>query len=177
MGIGGWPPQLSLNRGKSSERFCVRLLRRYSPRKINAWYGRRKSLFQEEAFHNILALEHRRARRSRQSFVLMLLDVDALPQPGGVDTIVDQMISVASVSTRSTDLIGWYKTGSVFGMLFTEISFEKHGSISQLLRAKIVQSLRDELGVQIASRIQLAVHAFPAALDRDGLTAVAELIA
>ncbi len=177
MSIGGWLPQLSLNRGKSGGRFRLQLLRRNSPKKINPWYGRRKNLFEEEAFHNLLGLEHRRAKRSRQSFVLMLLDLDGLLRHSGVDEIVEHMTSVASVTMRGTDVIGWYKTGSVIGALFAEVNFEKQDSISRLLHAKFVKALRDQLGIQLASKIQLTIHAFPASRDREGVVSVAELIA
>lgn len=68
---------------------------------------KKATLLQEQIFHSMLTLERRRAERSRNSFVLMLLDAGASETSGH---LMSQVASVLSKSTRETDLVGWYKT-------------------------------------------------------------------
>ena len=66
-------------------------------------------VFGEDVFHAMLALERRRAERSGQPFVLMLLD--AHQRNGSSKKILRQVVGVVAGSARETDLMGWYKKG------------------------------------------------------------------
>src|ERR1700733_1430647 len=58
----------------------------------------------EEAFHAMLALERRRAERSRKPFVLILLDARALFENGNSYELSEQLKSTLFASSRETDL-------------------------------------------------------------------------
>src|SRR6266851_4643827 len=68
----------------------------------------RPGLLEEETFHNMLALERRRAERSRKTFVLMVLETSASVEVEAGDRLKSQVTSVLLNSTRETDLVGWY---------------------------------------------------------------------
>jgi len=40
------------------------------------------------------------------------------------DSMMQSVMAILLRSTRETDLVGWYKKGSVLGVIFTEISLE-----------------------------------------------------
>ncbi|SRR6266851_755393 len=121
----------------------------------------RPGLLEEETFHNMLALERRRAERSRKPFVLMVLETSASVEVEAGDRLKSQVTSVLLNSTRETDLVGWYRKGFILGVIFTEISLEFATAITEILRAKIVSALQNEFGGQVSSKIVVTVHLFP----------------
>lgn len=116
---------------------------------------------QEETFHNMLTLERRRAERSRKPFVLMVLDPAPRLEVENAARFMSQVTSVLVKSVRETDIVGWYKTGSSLGIIFTEISLEFSTPITEILRAKILGALQRELGSDGASMVAMSVHLFP----------------
>ncbi len=135
----------------------------------------RASFLQEETFHNLLTLERRRAERSRKPFVLMVLECDTSDGDRLADRFLSQVTSVLLKSTRETDLVGWYKNGASLGVIFTEISLEYATPITEILRAKVVKALQNELSGKIISKLAVTVHLFPESRDRDGAATVADI--
>jgi hypothetical protein len=167
-----------LNLGGNSVRPPAKdkLLTRYKPRAITASYARPKDLLPEEVFHCLFNLEGRRAKRSRKSFAMMLVNADAMLKgnPANGETLLARLTSTLSVSTRETDAIGWYKTEEVLGILFTEISTHKKYNIPHVLHTKISNSLHDHLGPRLASKIQLTVHPYFDESPHDSFNAIEE---
>jgi lipopolysaccharide/colanic/teichoic acid biosynthesis glycosyltransferase len=135
---------------------------------------KRAPLLQEQIFHSMLTLERRRAERSRNSFVLMLLDAGAFAGTETSDHLMSQVASVLLKSTRETDLVGWYKNGRVLGVIFTETSLEFKNSITEILRSKVVNALHDELSREATSNLVVTVHLFPESQDGDGGKPIAD---
>jgi lipopolysaccharide/colanic/teichoic acid biosynthesis glycosyltransferase len=139
-------------------------------RKVLAHIGHvpagREAILQEETFHALLTLERRRADRSRKPFVLMLLESYA-PNTNGGGNFSDRFCSVITASTRETDLIGWYETGRILAVIFTELNLEEKAPIAELLRSKVEIALRNNLGVKLASKIVITTHIFPESWDQN----------
>jgi lipopolysaccharide/colanic/teichoic acid biosynthesis glycosyltransferase len=135
----------------------------------------RAGFLQEETFHNMLTFERRRAERSRKPFVLMVLEAGASVEAEVGDRLMSQVTSVLLKSTRETDLVGWYKKGVILGVIFTEISLEYTTPITEVLRAKVVNALHDELSSKVASKLVVTLHLFPENRDRDGAEPVADI--
>src|ERR1700747_2205660 len=57
----------------------------------------------ENVFHSMLTLERRRAERSRNPFVLMLLDANL--ENGAAEQILAQAVDIVVASKRETDLV------------------------------------------------------------------------
>ena len=117
----------------------------------------------EQVFQGMLALERRRAERSRKPFILMLITVRG--QNGSSGRILQRVSSLCARSTRETDLVGWYASGSTIGVIFTEIGEEQTGSTAEALRTKVGLALREKLGAAIADSISISVHIFPQAWE------------
>jgi lipopolysaccharide/colanic/teichoic acid biosynthesis glycosyltransferase len=113
----------------------------------------------EEAFRTILTLERRRAERSRNPFILMLLD--AHQENGTAKKILHKAIEVVASSTRETDALGWYRDGAILGVIFTEVGKDNGDLSSEILRAKMRTSLLEQLGPETAGKIAISVHVFP----------------
>jgi lipopolysaccharide/colanic/teichoic acid biosynthesis glycosyltransferase len=119
----------------------------------------------EEVFRAMLTLERRRAERSRNPLILMLLD--AHQENGTAKKILRDAVEAVASSTRETDAVGWYRDGAILGVIFTEVGKEDIELSSEILRAKIRTSLREQLGTDTAAKITISMHVFPEKWDRD----------
>jgi len=118
---------------------------------------RDSKIFDEDVFTSMLAIERRRAERSGQPFVLMLLTPHGLNGSSG--KVLHRAFGAVATQARETDLVGWYERDMVLGIIFTQVSPET--SVTEILRAKIASALQKELGNKIAKTITISVHIFP----------------
>jgi lipopolysaccharide/colanic/teichoic acid biosynthesis glycosyltransferase len=135
----------------------------------NGYAGRAEdgslALVSEDMFRKVLSLERRRSERSRQRFVLMLLHTGQLLQGEGGEAILDSITRALSVSTRETDLHGWYKKDMVVGVICTEIGSGSMTSILSALHSRVCTALRNNLNLGQMNVIRVSFHVFPDDLD------------
>jgi len=124
-------------------------------------------MLSEELFLKLLCLERKRTERSGRRFVLMLLAAGNLLK-GTRTPVLSSLLSAITQSTRDTDLKGWYKAGSVIGVIFTEVGGAEDNSIVQALSSKLTDSLYAALRIQEINQIKLTFHVFPEDWDDDG---------
>ena len=124
-------------------------------------------MFSQELFLKLLYLERKRTEHSGRRFVLMLLDpgnlLKATRAPG-----MTKLLSAIVSSTRDTDLTGWYKEGSIIGVIFTEVGGADDKSIVHALSLKLTDQLYGALSLQEINEVQLSFHVFPDDWDDDG---------
>jgi lipopolysaccharide/colanic/teichoic acid biosynthesis glycosyltransferase len=77
-------------------------------------------------------------------------------------------IDTLSETTRDTDIKGWYKEDSVFGVIFTEIGNGDATAITKVLFDKVTDALWSTLRVDDINGIRLAFHVYPEVLPRSG---------
>ena len=125
-------------------------------------YGH-SALLPEPLFTRLLSLERKRSERSKIAFLLVLLNIERLRLVNGDrDQTARQIMAALSPLTRETDLVGWYKVGSVIGILFTEMGVATDPNlIVNPILAKIVPALNSQLPPAKASRIAISWHVFP----------------
>jgi len=109
-------------------------------------------------FTRILHVEQKRSERSRRGFVLMLLDYDSLISEGFGE---EDIVSALAQTTRETDLRGWYREGSIIGVIFTEIAPSDGKTVAAVLEAKTRKALENSAGVKLSSHVSLCFHIFP----------------
>ena len=108
-------------------------------------------------FHEVLKTERKRAERSVRSFLLMLIHIDEVFDDAEKDTAIRKIAAVLSSMTRDTDLKGWYKQGSILGIIFTE----SKGIDTDKLQRKLKDNLLAVLGAERTLKIELSLHFFP----------------
>jgi hypothetical protein len=113
----------------------------------------------------MISLEKKRSERSRQPFLLMLLDVGNC-LPSGRD-VMEKMLSALCLSTRETDVTGWCKDNSVLGVMFTAINLEDRGSVQSAIVAGISERLRNHLTGAQFDQISISLHLFPEDWDHE----------
>jgi lipopolysaccharide/colanic/teichoic acid biosynthesis glycosyltransferase len=120
----------------------------------------------EASFHKMISRERRRTERSRKPFLLMLLDLgDRLPVDKN-GKVLDQILSALSLTTRETDITGWYGAQSVVGVMFTELGLDdkSSGLTSSGLTSmvdRVSETLRSNLTAQQFNQISITCHLFP----------------
>ena len=122
-------------------------------------------LYIEGYFIERLCFERQRSERSRKPILLMLLDISRVKKNEKPE-VVGAIDAALSVSTRETDLRGWYKHGTIIGVLFTEISDVDVNS----LRQKFHGTLRSGLAQAHADEIEITLHLFPENQDAQHTT-------
>jgi len=120
-----------------------------------------QEILAQEAFHRMIALERKRTERSRKPFLLMLLDTGAsVPSPRSEKLLLDVLDAVTE-STREIDLVGWYATGAVVGVMFTELVVQARTSIIGTIMNRMSEALRKNLSLEQFNQIKISFHLFP----------------
>lgn len=115
----------------------------------------------------MIALERKRTERSGQPFVLMLLDGgNCLPSDRN-GRVLAKILSALSLSTRETDVTGWYKNHSIVGVMFTDISAEERSSILGTMMSRVSETLRNNLSLEKFQQISISLHVFPEEWDQE----------
>jgi lipopolysaccharide/colanic/teichoic acid biosynthesis glycosyltransferase len=120
-----------------------------------------RGVLNEVAFHRMISLERKRTERSRKPFLLMLLDMGNGLRSDKNEKALDKILPALSLSTRETDVTGWYKKNSVVGVMFTEFGAEERNSILRTIMARVSETLRSNLSSQQFGLISIEFHLFP----------------
>ena len=118
-------------------------------------------LYIESFFREMLVLERRRKERSKQSFLLMLVDFHKDSSEMNSGEVLKDIAQVLLTSTRETDFKGWYRQGQTMGVIFSELSLATVDEAKNSIEKKFNQGLEMSLGTQIISMLTITFHVFP----------------
>jgi len=118
-------------------------------------------ILNEEAFHRMISLERKRTERSRKPFLLMLLDMGNRLEPDKNGKALEKILSALSLSTRETDVTGWYKNHCVVGVMFTEFGVDDRNTILSTVMTRVSETLRNNLSSQQFNQTSISFHVFP----------------
>jgi hypothetical protein len=122
----------------------------------------------EGHFVQALRLERKRAERSQQPFLLMLLEgTEAFGGNGGGSTLFAVTAALGG-AIRETDLCGWYRQNRTLGVIFTEVNPAEVASTIAALSAKVKVALSRCLKAEEVERIEVSLHLFPEGPQRNG---------
>jgi len=127
-----------------------------------------RDILSQEAFHRMISLERRRTERSRKPFLLMLLDMSGHMPPASIEKNLRKLLAALSMSTRETDLAGWYESDRIVGVMFTEIGLDDRGTIVSTMVARLRGILRSNLTLEQFNQVSVSFHVFPEDCDREG---------
>src|SRR5579872_2189191 len=119
------------------------------------------SLVPEVMFKKVLSLERRRSERSGRRFVLMLVHTHKYFNAAEADATLAGITKALSLTTRETDLQGWYKQGRVIGTICTEIGPGSMTAILNTLHSKVTSAMRHNLNREQMNMVQVSFHVFP----------------
>jgi lipopolysaccharide/colanic/teichoic acid biosynthesis glycosyltransferase len=126
-----------------------------------------RGILNEGPFHRMISLERKRTERSRKPFLLMLLDMGNGLRGDNNNKALDRILLALSLSTRETDVTGWYKNNSVVGVMFTEFGDEDRNTILSTMMTRVSETLRNNLSSQQFGLISISFHLFPEEWNHD----------
>jgi lipopolysaccharide/colanic/teichoic acid biosynthesis glycosyltransferase len=125
----------------------------------------------EESFKRMIALERKRTERSKEPFLLMLIEAGSQqrqrPEPKA--SALDQIVLAMLLTTRETDLVGWHKGRSKVGVMFTGLVGHNKAVLLSTILGRVSIALRDRLTSDQFSKITLSFHFFPDEWDDDSV--------
>jgi lipopolysaccharide/colanic/teichoic acid biosynthesis glycosyltransferase len=126
-----------------------------------------RRVLDEESFRRVIAIERKRTERSKAPFVLMLLEV-ANQGPDKAASALESVMSVLLASSRDTDVVGWYKSKTTIGALFTGLIAGDKSSILMTILSRATNTLRDELSFEQFNLINISLHYYPDDWEENG---------
>ncbi len=126
-----------------------------------------REILSEESFKRTIAIERKRTERSREPFLLMLLEakLDAVSAKSGRN--VDKIASALLSCTRETDVVGWYDGRIVIGVMYTGIAVKDKNAVLGVILNKVSTTLRERLKFDQLNQISISFHFFPDDWDHD----------
>ena len=126
-----------------------------------------RNVLNEGAFHRMISLERKRTERSRKPFLLMLLDMGDAAPVANHGKALEKILSALAITTRETDVTGWYRTHEVVGVMFTELGVDDPNSTLTTMMTRVSETLRSHLSAKQFSQISISFHLFPEEWDHD----------
>lgn len=127
----------------------------------------RKAL-DEESFRRIISVERKRTERSKAPFVLMLLEAANNQSSEKDRTALNCVLSALLLSSRDTDVVGWYKDWTTVGVIFTGLLVNDKNLILNTILNRVSTTLRDELTFDQFIQVSISLHFFPDDWEHDG---------
>jgi len=126
-----------------------------------------REILTEETFKHTIGVERKRTERSRDPFLLMLLEPGNRQISEKNGKALDRMLSVLLLSIRETDVIGWYKDRAVVGVIFTGLASNDKNTILSTILSRVSSTLRDKLTPDQFNQVSISFHFFPDEWDHD----------
>ena len=130
--------------------------------------GTAAGLISEEHFRRMLCRERKRSERSRKHLLLMLIDSKGTKHRKGDAALLHKIASVLNETIRETDLAGWFETGAVLGVIFTELGATEVSAAVKIIEAKVTAGLHGAFKPNQLSNFQVSFYAFPDGWEGNG---------
>jgi lipopolysaccharide/colanic/teichoic acid biosynthesis glycosyltransferase len=126
-----------------------------------------REVLNEETFRRMIAVERKRTERSREPFLLMLLEAGNHHSSEKNGKALDNILSILPTSIRETDVIGWYTDRTNVGVMFTGLSSNDQNLILSVILNKVSTTLRDQLTADQFNQVSISFHFFPDNWDHE----------
>ncbi|MCU1313490.1 MAG: sugar transferase [Acidobacteriaceae bacterium] len=135
--------------------------------------AQQRAIASEETFKRVLTLERKRSDRSRQPFLLMLIDAGTARRAAAGTNLLRRTAAALLVTTRETDVVGWYREAAQVGVLFTALQLETGGhnqlTVVNTILERVRAALKERLTADEAINLTFSFHFFPDDWDGDAL--------
>src|SRR5438128_2117156 len=120
----------------------------------------RPHVINEELFRRVLIRERKRADRSNQPLVLLLVDVN---DDLGADSssIWEAAIEALAAAKRETDVLGWFEWRVVIGVILPEIRASDVANACERLDTRVRRELAKRLDAETVGRFWIRLHVYP----------------
>jgi lipopolysaccharide/colanic/teichoic acid biosynthesis glycosyltransferase len=119
-----------------------------------------REVLSEQVFRRRIAIERKRTERSREPFLLMLIEGNQQSFDSHVK-LLNRTMAALAICTRETDVIGWYLDLTSIGVLFTGLSEGEIFTERAVIQSRITGLLHEELTNELFRQILISFHLFP----------------
>jgi lipopolysaccharide/colanic/teichoic acid biosynthesis glycosyltransferase len=126
-----------------------------------------REVLSQDTFMRVMAIERKRTERSRQPFLLMLLDAGDAELAGKNSRALARIPPILLSSTRDTDVVGWHKDRTTVGVIFTGLIEGDRASILNTMLSRVSNALRGNLTFDEFNQVRISFHFFPDEWDHD----------
>lgn len=126
-----------------------------------------RTTLSEDSFRHMIAVERKRTERSREPFLLMLLETGTPSATRKNTKALSSVITALQASTRDTDVLGWYKDQKTVGAIFTGLGSDDKSIVVKTILTRVGTALESELPFDQLSQISFSFHFFPDNWDSD----------
>ena len=120
-----------------------------------------RGVLDEVAFRRTIAIERKRTERSKEPFLLMLLDAGNQQTSELNGAAFEALASTLLASSRETDVIGWYKERTIVGVMFTGLGISDRNPILSTILARVKLMLSDDAIFNQFNQVSISFHFFP----------------
>jgi len=120
-----------------------------------------------ETFRRMIAIERKRTERSMSPFLLILLECVGAESVKKHKATLNSATSALLLSSRDTDLVGWYKNDEIVGAMFTGLVVNDKREVLDTFLTKVTKTLRNELSEEQFNQIRISFHLFPDDWDHE----------
>jgi len=130
---------------------------------IDREYG----IYLEEYFNELLRIERKRSERSKDHFLMMLLDISRFEGTEDRIETIKKITSAILHSIREIDVVGWYRYDTIIGVIFREMARGTGCSspIRDLILRRIYKNLQKKLDAERIKNIMFSCHSYPETSD------------
>lgn len=115
----------------------------------------------------MIAVERKRSERSKEPFLLMLVELTDQPESHETRKVLEKILHALRACSRDTDVIGWYKDLATVGVIFTGLVVKDKSLILSTILTRASNLLRHELTYEEFGQVNLSFHFFPDEWDQD----------
>jgi lipopolysaccharide/colanic/teichoic acid biosynthesis glycosyltransferase len=127
----------------------------------------KREVLNEDTFNRMIAVERKRTERTKQPFLLMLLETGNQQGPARNGGSLESMVSALLPAIRETDVIGWYKDRTVIGVMYTGLVVNNKNSVLSMILNRVSAALGDKLTSDQFSQVSISFHFFPDDWDEE----------
>lgn len=135
-----------------------------SARALGTISSAKRSVPSEASFHRMISIEKMRTQRSGKPILMMLVDIGHPSETS--EKVHGNVLRSIELSTRETDLTGWYKDNSVVGVLLTEIAIDDRSSLLKQMFVRVSKTLREHLSSPEYNKVSISFQFFPENSER-----------
>jgi len=120
----------------------------------------------QKMFRRMIAVERKRTERSKEPFLLLLLEAGHHQQLEMKAGVLDNVASSLGSSIRETDVIGWYSDQATVGVLYTGLQMQDKNLIVSIILNRVSATLRNKMLSDQFSSLTISFYFFPDDWDR-----------
>jgi lipopolysaccharide/colanic/teichoic acid biosynthesis glycosyltransferase len=118
------------------------------------------TILDQECFRRALIGERKRADRSRQAFILLLVRVSDR-RDADASSIRESVVGALTAARREMDILGWRERPTEIGLIVPEIREADLAGAWDGLAARVRRELAGRLGAQASAGLSIRRHVYP----------------